>query len=182
MARHTRKIADEDVTARPKASCEMLGQESHEPGLSVAPEDIGAEFLSLATEQNPLQRPWELDREETLALEEMFDEVEGAFDDVGEGPSARDIERRLRRALATGTLAPVLRQGRVPHFDESEPPSREWDELDLTEEAICDASLLDHETDAWGEVTSPALRTEDTHTHGRPRGGHLRRRNRSRRP
>lgn len=46
------------------------------------------------------------------------------------------------------------------------------DEIDLTEEAIQEASLLDHESDELGEVESPTLRTDDTHTHGRRRGGH----------
>lgn len=44
--------------------------------------------------------------------------------------------------------------------------------MDLTDETIQEASLLDHETDELGEVESPNLRTDDTHTHGKRRGGH----------
>jgi hypothetical protein len=37
---------------------------------------------------------------------------------------------------------------------------------------VHEASLLDSETEEAGETKSPTLRTEDGHTHRKPRGGH----------
>ncbi len=71
-----------------------------------------------------------------------------------------------------------------PRFDmprefDGQGESHAWDEVDLTDEAIHEASLLDHEGPELGEVIPPSvLKTDDTHTHGRPRGGHLPKRTR----
>ena len=45
-------------------------------------------------------------------------------------------------------------------------------DVDLTEPVIQEASLLDHEGEELGEVEPPSIRTEDSKSHGKRRGGH----------
>jgi hypothetical protein len=77
-----------------------------------------------------------------------------------------------RPLLGRGAPVPELTAPRMPKdLDAYFMP---LDEMDLTEETIRDASLMDQEGDEAGEVQSPSLRTEDVHTHGKRRGGHAR--------
>jgi hypothetical protein len=174
MPRRKQGDEPERITVWPRAASDELGSiPPPESGLSVEPEDLGAQFLSNATEQGWSDRPEDPDAEESAS-----EEGEGGFDEASFELDPLGWERRITRSLrGLGTLearAPRTAIRRILR----EPPEAEnrlghaWDEIDLTDQAIQEASLLDHESEELGEVESPNLRTEDTHTHGRRRGGH----------
>ena len=166
----------ERVTVWPRAAPDELGSiPPPESGLSVEPEDIGAQFLSSATEQGLSDWPEAMD---DVDYQRGDGEDESGFDEASFEADPRGWERRITRSLRLGTFrsrpAPKTGMRRVL-ADEPESEnhlSHALDEIDLTDEAIQEASLLDHETDELGEVESPSVRTDDTHTHGRRRGGH----------
>lgn len=181
---HTSEVRARDdeqstITAFPRPADDELGtQAPPESGLSVDPEDIGAQFLSAATEQQLSER-----FAPDAALESAGEEDWGSDPDRALA-SSYDLnpdgwEAALQQALSLGRLSPtsahLRRAARVNVMeerpDDAEPPNQD-DDVDLTDEVIHEASLLDHEGSELGEVESPELRTEDTHRHGKPRGGH----------
>jgi hypothetical protein len=175
MAR--RKVDEpERVTVWPRAVPDGLGSiPPPESGLSVEPEDIGAQFLSSATEQGLSDWPEAIDDGDYSRADS---EDEGGFDEASFEADPRGWERRITRSLRLGTLrsrpspGPGMRRGVRDDVEAENHLAHALDEIDLTDEAIQEASLLDHEADEFGEVESPNLRTDDTHTHGRRRGGH----------
>jgi hypothetical protein len=149
-----------------------------EEGLSLDPEDLGAYFLSWAVEQGetdwtPVSYGDEGYEDDTPPLVDALD-LEDADERIIRSAA---WERTLRRALMRGPpLAGRAAEQRVAPVERPspEPASYRWDELDLTDAAIHEASLFDHEGAELGEAEPPsALRTDDTHTHLKPRGGHL---------
>jgi len=172
-----RKPADshDEITVYPRGASEQLGSiPPPESGLSVDTEDLGSQFLSSATEQSFSEAPPAYTGDESLA--------DGAGDDGGGLGDSFELdpggwERATTRSLRIGKLSssypPATGVRRKPQ-EPSERRAHAWDEIDLTDESIQEASLLDHEGVEPGEVESPLLRTDDTHTHGRVRGGHLR--------
>ncbi|HEX6244034.1 MAG TPA: hypothetical protein VFZ61_24125 [Polyangiales bacterium] len=161
------------ITAYPRAAADDLGSiPPPESGLSIDTEDLGAQFLSHATEQAS-------DWPAADAARDGAGEDEWGGDGDGVLASSYDLdpdgwERALQRALRLGSLpvmAPRTRRAR-PSRDEEEDAQASNDDIDLTDESIHDASLLDHEGSELGEVESPFLRTDDTRTHCRRRGGH----------
>ena len=178
-----RKPADRraEITVFPRGASEQLGSiPPPESGLSVDTEDIGSQFLSSATEQGVSDWPPAYAGDDLLA--------DGAGDDGGGLGDSFELdpsgwERVTTRSLRIGALSadyvPTTGVRRKP-LEPAERRAHAWDEIDLTDEAIQEASLFDHEGVELGEVESPLLCTEDTHTHGRPRGGHLRNNRRKR--
>jgi hypothetical protein len=176
-ARSSARKQNQEITVFPRAATEQLGSiPPPESGLSVDTEDIGSQFLSAATEQGVSDWPPAHGGDDPLA--------DGGLD--GEGGLSDNFEldpfgweRAITRSLRIGKLSvsfPELTVTGVRRKPEQpkERPAHAWDEIDLTDEAIQEASLLDHEGAEFGEVESPNLTTDDTHTHGRRRGGHLR--------
>jgi hypothetical protein len=177
-----RKLGEdlERITVWPRAAPDELGSIAPpESGLSVEPEEIGAQFLSNATEQGLSDWPESPDDDADFSGAGGADGADdgGGFDEAAYEEDPFGWERRITRSLRLGTLrSPVPRTGtrralpddsaRADHLGHA------LDAIDLTEEAIQEASLLDHESEELGEVESPELRTDDTHTHGRRRGGH----------
>lgn len=137
-----------------------------DPELSVAHDDLGRRFLTDAVEQT---------RSDVAPHGEWYD------DDELDPADALDLLFRFgvepsRRALRDGTAEPhASALAPPPTPDDFDDYLGSVDELDLTDDSVHDASLLDHETDVLGEVASPRLRTEDSQMHGKPRGGHVRR-------
>jgi hypothetical protein len=168
------------ITAYPRAPDQQLGGDSPpESGLSVDADELGTQFLNNATEQPSA---------ELMAPDAA---LEGTGEDDWSAESAETLgssfeldpegwERAVSRVLRRGelSLAPLKRtRAERVHPSEQEQPAS--DDVDLTDEVIHEASLLDHEGSELGEVESPSLRTDDTHTHGKRRGGHAPRRRRS---
>jgi hypothetical protein len=179
MVRRKRGEEESQITAMPRANGDELGSIAPPPesGLSVDPEDIGAQFLSNATEQYVSSWP----RADTSS--DGTGEEEWDADTVGALSSSFDLdptgwERAVTRSLRIGTLssefprAPSSVRKRPKPALEDERVDDWGDDVDLTDEVVHEASLLDHEGDELGEVESPSVRTDDTHTHGRRRGGH----------
>ena len=142
------------------------------PGeVAVEYEDLGRRYLTDAVEQDLSVAP--------AVFEEEYEDLElslRAADDLLR--SFRREPLSARRRSGVHAVAPQVRRpnGRSP--DSLPEDARDYggsaDELDLTDEAIHEVSLLDHEGEEAGEVRSPWLRTEDTRSHGKPRGGHAR--------
>lgn len=174
-----RKGADPaEINAYPRAAWEEIGSVPPPPesGLSIEAEDIGSQFLSNATEQAPPLWPGEDAVGESLEEEEW--ESGGGLAEAFQDLDPASWERAITRSLRVGRLSsedyPSARTKlRRRAAELEEPPAHSWDELDLTDESIQEASLLDHEGAELGEVESPPLRTDDVHTHGRRRRGHL---------
>lgn len=166
MARRKRDRQEEgEITVWPSSPPEGIA--AQEDAGSVEYDELGRHFLSDAVEQGESRRPlWE----------EPLDEPE--YDPT--------LGRQLLRALglkpmrgrrSTRPPTPAEQPPAAPRFA---PPAlpHDLDELlvqsgvvDLTEETIREASLLDEEGEEAGEVASPTLRTDDTHSHGKRRGG-----------
>jgi hypothetical protein len=182
-ARHGRDkhIADEEleITAQPKSMPEELGVSGHqEPGLSVDPEDLGRQFLGDAMEQGNYESSRGGDGSD------MWVNSAASSDEALPGPNFegdRSIwENTVSLAMQSGgtdgaqaNVAPSLPSA---DDDEDEIDDDDIDEhdadIDLTEGAIHDGSLLDHEGAELGETESPEINTDDTGSHAKKRGGH----------
>jgi hypothetical protein len=171
-ARKIRENSPErEITAQPKElGSELATAEPAEEGLSIDPEDMGKSFIRYATEQGNF---------ESSAQRELAITGESASDAALQGAHFSDegtiwettVDLSLERNTADGSA-----DGSPAISDSDEEPERGISEIDLTESAIDEASLLDEEADVLGEVIEPAPTTEDSGTHGKPRGGHARRR------
>lgn len=160
-----------EITVWPRAMPDELGSiPPPDSGLSVDTEDIGSRFLNDATEQRSSRWPDEPDTGSFTFDDDSNSEDEGSFDEAGYAADPRAWEQRITRSLRVGKFRALLEPS--PDNDPNELPDPELDEIDLTADHVHESSLLDSEGDELGEVTSPRLRTEDTHTHNRPRGGH----------
>jgi hypothetical protein len=155
-----RKQTDERaITARPKPLFDEIAEpQEDEPGLSVDPEDLGAHFLSEATETSVRRRPDELSLAEAAPTDEAlsgpnFDPEQTVWDSTVDMSLQADEE----------PLEPSAEPGEEP-FSSEDDASR--DTLDLTQDTIREGSLLDREGEEPGEVQSPVLITDDTrHPH-----------------
>jgi hypothetical protein len=160
----------DDITAQPMGAPEEIGHRgpSHEVGLSVDADELGRNFLSDATEQGNFES--EFDDSAELS--------EGPRnDDALSSPnfeSTNDVwENTVNLTLqGSGDSEPLVDE----HVDgmrfmEDDDEATSSDEVDLTENAVHEASLLDSEGDE-DDTKSPIVRTEDSRMHKKPRGGH----------
>jgi hypothetical protein len=175
------------VTAQPMHISEQVGSVAPaESGLSVDADDLGKQFLAAAVEQSSgSEWPRELNEDDFPSDDAAA--LSDALDLEADTGSLRSWERALLKAMANGKseqmasgfppprlTRPLTTARRMPREWDGEGPSHAWDEVDLTDEAIQEASLLDHEGPELGQAIAPSvLKTDDTHTHGKPRGGHL---------
>jgi hypothetical protein len=174
-ARTSTREPKREINVFPRVATEQLGSiPPPESGLSVDTEDIGSQFLSCATEQGVSDWPPASAGDDSLADGGLSGEG-GLGDNFELDPFGweRATTRSLRIGALSATFPPSTGMRKRPE-QPRERPAHAWDEIDLTDEAIQEASLLDHEGAELGEVESPLLCTDDTHTHGRRRGGHLR--------
>jgi hypothetical protein len=174
--RRTRdELEDEpEITAQPTGIPEELASRgpNHEVGLSVDADELGRNFLSDATEQGNFESEYD----ESV---ERYVSEESRNDDALAGPNfdaGSDVWENTVNLTLQGGEAPV---GPLvdDHIDgmrvvEDEDEQTESDDVDLTQNTVTDASLLDRESDEYGETESPEVTTEDAHTHAKKRGGH----------
>ncbi|MDB4972074.1 MAG: hypothetical protein JWN48_415 [Myxococcaceae bacterium] len=150
-----------ELTAQPKSvEDELAVSEEHEPGLSVDPDDLGRNFLSQALEQHNFES-------------EIRGDGADPSDAALPGPnfeSDHDVwENTVSLTMqGAGDDEPLIEDS----DDALDAEEDQTDGLDLTENSIYSGSLLDSETDELGVTRAPELRTDDSHTHGKPRGGH----------
>lgn len=171
-----------ELTAKPKTMPQEFGQLEREDqeGLAVAPEQLGTRFLEDAVEEGDqvpsLDERAELDvnassRNDAAMPGPNFE----ANQDVWENTVNLAGQDGVDEALAEVAPAPAAVELEMTDDDETIDLSAEERDLDMRDSSIREASLFDHEGDELGEVEEPEIDTEDTHSHGRPRGGHTRR-------
>ena len=146
--------------ARPKPiGAEARGEALPEQGLSVDPDQLGVTFLRDATEQGNMES-LRGDGVRSLDLSEA-----PPSDEALSGPSF-DADESIWDATADLTVE----EGPLgaPREELDEPPvqaSEPEEPVDLVEDSIHDATLLDHEGDELGEVEASTPDTDDTHRH-----------------
>ncbi len=167
MARRKQVREDAEVTVWPSSLPDDVGSIAPAGSdLTVDYEELGSRFLSGAVEQAPTLRPiWDDEMDDVYFDAQLGAELLRSFglEPPGRRTTTRPLPHKARRV-------PNLAQPRLPVDLEEFIASS--DDVDLTEETIREASLLDHEGDEPGEVESPFVRTDDVHTHGKRRGGH----------
>lgn len=176
---HKDASGEREITAQPKGLPDEIGTPVGESGLSVAPEDLGRQFLSHAIEQGNFES------ERGGEAAELAMPSDPPSDESLSGPnfeSDRSVwESTVDLALQSGgpegaqeAIAPPRPNGPGSEEEEEEDLQLNQDgDIDLTESVIQEASLFDHESDELGETVAPGLRTEDGHSHAKKRGGHL---------
>lgn len=157
------------VTAQPKPiSNEVATRQPTEEGLSIDPEDMGQSFLRYATEQGN----YEGMRGE--GAEELSPAGAPASDEAHEGThfSAESTiwKNTVDMVVGSSDVDDVTNEA-APPLPEGDPLDAEVEhayapeggtaEVDLTENAIDEASLLDEEADLLGEVVVKSPRTDD---------------------
>jgi len=167
-----------EITAQPKSMAEELGYSSPagEVGLSIDPEDLGRQFLSGATEQHN----FESSRGGDAA--DLYVNSAPRGDEALTGPNFEGDhsvwENTVSLAMQSGgTDGATAEVTQVAVDDEDQEDGvRDIDPLggdvDLTEPVIQEASLLDHEAEELGETEPPSIRSDDSKSHGKRRGGH----------
>jgi len=160
---------EEQITAWPSSAPEDIGSIAP-PGyeLSMDCEELGSRFLSDAVEQGHSQRPVWYDEYEDVPFDPQL--AKDLLRGLGLSPSRKRVSARPPVAADKPPRRHSLSLPPLP--EEFQEYITESGEIDLTEENIREASLLDHEGEEAGEVESPLVRTDDTHTHGKRRGGH----------
>ncbi len=167
-------VEPSELSAQPMGLEEELSVHLRgEEGLSMEPEEMGRQYLSDAIEQGDFESTPEREADELQvdsgpssdrALSGPNLEAE---DDVWENTVNQTLEAGTPdRALDELSPAPaaVERQAsareRVLEGKESE---EAFDELDLSDPDLHEASLFDHEASELGAVEAPELKTEDAH-------------------
>jgi hypothetical protein len=168
-AKRKKPEEEEQITAWPSSAPEDIG--SIAPAgyeLSMDCEELGSRFLSDAVEQGHSQRPIWYDEYEDVPFDPQLGK------DLLRSLGLSSARKRVSgRPPAMAGDAPRRRSMSLPPLpEEFQEYITESGEIDLTEENIREASLLDHEGEEAGEIESPFVRTDDTHTHGKRRGGH----------
>jgi len=170
LARRKQKplMESEPVTVWPSSFPEDIGSIAP-PGteLSVDSDELGSRFLNDAVEHGHAQRAdWHDDYEDLQFDERAGNELLRSF----------GLQPMRNRASTRPLPAPRMSELKAPKAPrmprEFEDYITESGEVDLTEDNIREASLLDHEGEEAGVIESPFVRTDDTHTHNKRRGGH----------
>jgi len=165
-----------EITAQPKRMRDELRESPVvEQGLSIDPEELGQQFLSEGTNQGNF--------ESYDDGAEMSITGNAPSDAALTGPSF-EVDQSLWEStidlsLQTGGVDEVSNeyaQRTRPSEDDESAATRDEEEqepgdLDVTEDVIREASLLDAEGAELGEVESPEPKTDDIGTHRRRRGG-----------
>ncbi|HEX5661269.1 MAG TPA: hypothetical protein VFX59_28965 [Polyangiales bacterium] len=161
----------DDITAQPIGAPEELGRRgpTHEVGLSVDADELGRNFLSDATEQGNFESQYD-DSDELSEGPRSDDALTGpnfeATNDVWENTVNLTLQGSADDEPLVDERADGLR------FIEDDDEATSSDDVDLTDNTVQEASLLDREGDEAGETESPEVRTDDINTRKKPRGGH----------
>lgn len=176
MSGRDKQLDDEEneITAQPKSMPEELGMlVGHEQGLSVDPEDLGRTFLSDATEQGNFEssRGGEND--------ELWASSSATSDEALTGPNF-EVDKDVWENTVSLTLQNGANSVSDPLVEDEDSANddglhavenRDAGDIDLTQNAVQEASLFDHEAEEPGETEEPhVLITEDAHTHAKHHG------------
>ena len=155
------KEAQPQPTAQPKRARDQLRADPvTEPGLSVAPEDLGRQFLRDATEQDNFESSRGGDTPEVSIME-------GApSDDALPGPTFdgdQSIwESTVDQSLESGGIDEMRDEASPAGNEQTQGISDDEEEIDLGREYVREGSLLDREAAELGE-TEPAEPMTDDH-------------------
>jgi hypothetical protein len=165
-----------ELTAQPVGLAEELNVHlrDSEEGLSIEPEEMGRQYLSDAIEQGDYEAVPDSDADE-LSIDSGASSDRAlsgpnieAEDDIWENTVNQTLEAgSAERALEELAPAASAVERADDELDEELESPEDVDELDLTDTNVHEASLFDHEGKELGEVESPELNTDDTHTHAR---------------
>jgi hypothetical protein len=160
------RAANPEPTARPKSISEELpGGAFVEEGLSVDPEDLGAQFLVGATEQNNFEslRPAELAELSVTSGATSDEPLVGPNMDVEQTPWEQAVELTVQ----TGSREPPSLEGaatdEADDDDDREGGSRK---VNLLDPSIKEGSLFDEEDDEPGNTEAPQTSTDDSVPNG----------------
>lgn len=162
-----------EVTAQPHSYVRELGVARDESGLSVDPEDLGNHFLTEAVEQGELGGRDDADLELAMLVDPENDERPSVeisvwsrmVDLATEGGGTTE---QLQAAAAFGADALDDERRAGPAELEAESEREEEDSaVRLTNSAIRDRSLLDHEGAGLDETVSPEVDADDSGRHAR---------------
>jgi hypothetical protein len=155
-----------EPTARPRPISEELPAGAFaEEGLSVDPEDLGAQFLIGATEQNNFESLRPADTAELSVASG------GASDEPLVGPNM-DVDRTPWEQTVDLTLQsgsrepPTLEAASESDTDDEDDEATEPRGVNLLGSAIREGSLLDEEGDEPGETEAPSSNTDDSVPNG----------------
>ena len=174
-------VDPDELSAQPMGLEEELSVHLRgEEGLSMEPEEMGRQYLSDAIEQGDFESIPEAEADELnvdsapssdRALSGPNLEAE---DDIWENTVNQTLEagipERALDELSPAAAAVEREAGAEEREVEGEGAEESFDELDLSDPDLHEASLFDHEGDELGEVESPDLNTEDArHSKRKPR-------------
>jgi hypothetical protein len=164
---------ENEITAQPKSMPEELGMlVGHEQGLSVDPDDLGRTFLSDATEQGNFESSRGGENDELWAGSSASDEaLTGPNFEVDKDVWENTVSLTLQNGA--GAVSDPLVEDEDSASDDGlhAVEDREAGDIDLTQNAVQEASLFDHEAEELGETEEPhVLITEDAHTHAKHHG------------
>lgn len=175
MSGRDKQLDDEEneITAQPKSMPEELGMlVGHEQGLSVDPEDLGRTFLSDATEQGNFESSRGGESDELWASSSASDEaLTGPNFEVDKDVWENTVNLTLQNGA--GAVSDPLVEDEDSASDDGlhTVGDRDTRDIDLTQNAVQEASLFDHEAEELGETEEPHLLiTEDAHTHAKHPG------------
>lgn len=163
-ATRSRKARHDDYpepTAQPRSMVQELKRRTPEVGLSVSPDDLGSLFLADATEQGNYEsstgEPPELSLLEGADSDEplvgpRFEQDDSVWEHTVDLVRAGDADFGARDPIEQGDTL------RMTPYDDSEHAPRS---VDTRSSSILEASLLDRESDEFGEVESPDVTTDD---------------------
>jgi hypothetical protein len=155
-----------EITARPRSISEdVIRASPAEPGLSVDPEDLGARFLSEATEQGNYESLTGQPPELSIMSGPPSDEpLTGPNFDPDHSVWEQTVDLTLQSS-ADDPLTEV-----APEGGEHEPEALSR-EVDLIERSIQEASLLDEEGSTSDEVQEPRVDADEQSRGGAKRRG-----------
>lgn len=175
MSGRDKQLDDEEneITAQPKSMPEELGMlVGHEQGLSVDPEDLGRTFLSDATEQGNFESSRGGENDELWSSSSANDEaLTGPNFEVDKDVWENTVNLTLQNGA--GAVSDPLVEDDDSASDDGlhAVEDRDTGDIDLTQNAVQEASLFDHEAEELGETEEPrVLITEDAHTHAKHHG------------
>jgi hypothetical protein len=165
------RTAAPEPTARPRPLSEELPKSTFaEEGLSVDPDDMGARFLTNATEQRNFESLRPADTSEVwLGSAPLSDDpLTGPNVDIDESPWTNAVELTLQG----GSGEPPTLDAAGPDRDDDDDDDDDQalddeDGVNLIQPTIREGSLLDEEADEPGETRAPRIETDDTIPQGR---------------
>jgi hypothetical protein len=155
---------EHQITAQPKRIAdELMAHPIAEPGLSVDPEDLGAQFLSEAMEQHNFESFQGGETPDMYANNPAPTDaaLTGANWEQDRGVWQHTVEMSLQSGSIDEARADGSPAGADVGLEDQHGTDDEPEEVDVVHRTIRGGSLFDHEGAQPGEVLSPAIETDE---------------------